>query len=145
REVYGRMDISVATTEGEHTAPPSEAPPPSAEPSPANRGPQRCRAGTSLPTGPDPAMVFKYMKLGGFAIIGLLLFWIVKALFFDGGPATPAVPPGPTFGLVATSPVQVTVRAKNPDGSEGEFLYSGIVTPGETKTVSRPGAVFIEA
>src|SRR5215212_5744403 len=54
REVYGRMDISVATVEaGDRTTPPPEAPPP--EPSPANRGPQRSRTGSSLPTGPDPA------------------------------------------------------------------------------------------
>src|SRR5688500_3482324 len=54
REVYGRMDISVATTEtGEQpsTPPPTESAP---EPSHANRGPQRARTGSSLPSGPDP-------------------------------------------------------------------------------------------
>jgi transcriptional regulator with XRE-family HTH domain len=146
REVYGRMDISVATTETERTASTPESPAP--EPSHANRGPQRSRAGTSLPTGPDPAVVFKYVKIGGIVVIGVLLLWIIQALFFSGGiPAGggQTLPRGPTFGLVATSPVQVTVRKKNPDGSEGEFLYSGLVSPGETKVVARPGAVFIEA
>src|SRR6185295_10270423 len=56
REVYGRMDISVATVEsGDRTASPPETPL-SPEPSPANRGPQRARTGSSLPTGPDPAV-----------------------------------------------------------------------------------------
>jgi transcriptional regulator with XRE-family HTH domain len=148
REVYGRMDITVATTEaGDRTPPPPEPPPP--EPSPANRGPQRGRTGSSLPTGPDPAVVFKYMKIAGAVVIVVLLFWILKALFFNGGSSPGArsgqtVSRGPTFGLVALSPVQVTVRKKNPDGSEGEFLFSGLVSPGETKLVSRPGAVFIE-
>jgi transcriptional regulator with XRE-family HTH domain len=147
REVYGRMDISVATTEtGDRASPPPDAPPP--EPSPANRGPQRGRTGSSLPTGPDPAVVFKYVKIAGAIVIVVLLFWIVKALFFggssSGGRPGQSVPRGPTFGLVALSPVQVTVRKKNPDGTEGEFLFSGLVSPGETKIVSRPGAVFIE-
>jgi cytoskeleton protein RodZ len=152
REVYGRMDISVATSEAaDRTAPAPETPSqPPPEPSPANRGPQRSRTGSSLPTGPDPAVVFKYVKIGGAVVIVVLLFWIVKALFFSGGTASGARPgqsvaKGPTFGLIATSPVQVTVRKKNADGSEGEFLFSGLVSPGETKIVSRPGAVFIEA
>jgi hypothetical protein len=45
---------------------------------------------------------------------------------------------------VALNPVQVTVRRKNPNGTEGETLFSGAVTPGEVKVVPRPGAVFIE-
>jgi transcriptional regulator with XRE-family HTH domain len=144
REVYGRMDISVATSEAERVAPPPETP--ASEPSHLNRGPQRSRASTSLPTGPDPAVVFKYVKIGGIVAIAIVLVFVLKALFFDGMPSRPGqVPRGPTFGLIASSPVQVTVRKKNPDGTEGEFLYSGLVSPGETKIVARPGAVFIEA
>ena len=150
REVYGRMDISVATSDtADRSASPTDSPPPPPEPSPANRGPQRSRTGSSLPTGPDPAVVFKYVKIGGIAVIVIVLFWVVKALFFTGGTSPTArpgsVPRGPTFGLVATSPVQVTVRKKNPDGSEGDFLFSGVVSPGEPKIVARPGALFIEA
>jgi cytoskeleton protein RodZ len=144
REVYGRMDISVATSDtADRPAPPAETPP-APEPSPANRGPQRSRTGSSLPTGPDPAVVFKYVKIGGIVVIAIVLLWILKSLFFSGG-STPTVPRGPTFGLVATSPVQVSVRKKNADGTEGDFLFSGLVKPGETKIVSRPGAVFVEA
>src|SRR5262245_56264750 len=48
REVYGRMDISIATADSsDRNAPPTDSPP---EPSPANRGPQRPRPGSSLPT-----------------------------------------------------------------------------------------------
>jgi transcriptional regulator with XRE-family HTH domain len=149
REVYGRMDISVATVEaGDRAAPPAETPPPP-EPSPANRGPQRSRSGSSLPSGPDPAVVFKYVKIGGIVVIAILFLLILKALFTggrapSGTPAAATTPSGPTFGLVALSPVQVTVRRKNSDGSEGEFLFSGAVTPGQIKQVSRPGAVYIE-
>jgi transcriptional regulator with XRE-family HTH domain len=146
REVYGRMDISVATTEsGDRSAPPPEAP---LEPSPANRGPQRPRTGSSLPTGPDPAVVFKYVKIAGIVVIVILLFWVLKAIFFggsSGGRPSAGTPRGPTFGLLATSPVQVTIRRKNADGGEGEFLFSGLVKPGEVKTISWPGVVYVEA
>src|SRR5687767_8537578 len=83
REVYGRMDISVATAEAGADRPPAptEAP---IEPSHANRGPQRPRTGSSLPTGLDPAVVFKYVKIGGIVVIALLSLWILKALFIDG-------------------------------------------------------------
>ncbi|WP_414663995.1 helix-turn-helix domain-containing protein [Horticoccus sp. 23ND18S-11] len=148
REVYGRMDISVATTEaGDRTPPPTE---PAPEPSHANRGPARPRTGSSLPTGPDPAVVFKYVKIGGAVVIVIMLFFVVKALFTGRKPSPSPTPApavatrGPTFGLVALSPLQVTVRKKNSDGSDGEFLFSGQVTPGDTKIVSRPGAVYIE-
>src|SRR5687767_7597658 len=105
REVYGRMDITVATAEtGDQATPPAEASP---GPSPANRGPQRPRTGSSLPTGLDPAVVFKYVKIGGAVVIVVLLFWIVKAVFFSGGSAPGArspksAPRGPTFGLIAS-------------------------------------------
>lgn len=149
REVYGRMDISVATAEpADRSSATAETPAP--EPSHANRGPQRNRTGSSLPTGPDPAVVFKYVKIGGIVVIAVVLLWVLKALFLGSGTSSTArpgqsVPRGPTFGLIATSPVQVTVRKKNPDGTDGEFLFSGLVSPGEKKIVSRPGAVFIEA
>ena len=149
REVYGRMDISVATADGTERAEPPEAAP--VEPSAANRGPQRPRTGSSLPSGPDPALVFKYVKIGGIAVIAILVLWIAKSLFFSGrttkpgtGGTTATAQRGPTFGLVASSPVQVTVRRKNADRSEGEILFSGTVSPGEVKFVPRPGAVYIE-
>ncbi len=147
REIYGRMDISVASAEAPERAAP--APEPAAEAPASNRGAARPRPASTLPSGPDPAVVFRYLKIGGAVVIVILLAFIVKALFFSGSPSTPrsATPSvrGPTFGLVALAPVQVTVRKKNADGTDGEFLYSGLVTPGETKTVSRPGAVYIEA
>ena len=41
--------------------------------------------------------------------------------------------------------MQVTVRKKNADESEGEILFSGMITTGESKSIPRPGALFIEA
>jgi transcriptional regulator with XRE-family HTH domain len=149
REIYGRMDISVASTEGAERNEPASEPAP--EPSHANRGPQRSRAGTALPSGPDPAVVFKYVKIGGAVVIALLLLLIAKSLFSSGKPtpssgggASTQATRGPAFGLVALNPVQVTVRRKTAGGAEGEILFSGPVTPGEIKLVARPSAVYIE-
>jgi transcriptional regulator with XRE-family HTH domain len=146
REVYGRMDISIATAEAaERTTPPAET---AAEANLANRGTTRPRTASALPSGPDPAVVFRYLKIGGAVVIVVVLAILVKSLFFSGSRPTPRNTPaavrGPSFGLVALAPVQVTVRKKNADGTDGEFLFSGLVSPGDTKIVSRPGAVYVE-
>ncbi len=154
REIYGRMDISVATAENAERTPTPEEPVAAApEPSHANRGPQRSRAISSLPTGPDPAVVFKYMKWGGGAIIALLALLIIKSLFFGSShraTTTPATttqaPKGPTVGLNALGTVRVMVYKVGADGfSNGEQLFSAILSAGDTRSVPRPGAIFIEA
>src|SRR4051812_19963908 len=71
REIYGKMDISVssATDQAERAAPPAEEP---ADATTAGRGqgtPRYPRGSTNLPTGPDPALIFRYIKWGGGAII----------------------------------------------------------------------------
>lgn len=153
REVYGRMDISVATTPeaGDTTA--AENP---AAKVPTNSGPAQPhypKTGSSLPTGPDPAIVFKYLKWGGAAVIGVLALLLVWSIFSSGpksssskdNPMAAAPARSPTFGLEALGPVSVTVHRANPDGTDGELLFTGSMGAGEKRTVSRPGPVFIEA
>lgn len=144
REVYGRMDISVAHADAaDRNAPPPE---PVAEPSPANRGPNRPRPGSSLPTGPDPAVIFKYVKIGGIVVISVLLLWIIKALFFSS-PTPPPAPRGPTFGLVALRPVQITVALPSPSNpmADGEIIYAKTLTAGVTVRVPWPGKIYVTA
>lgn len=152
REIYGRLDVSTsaATEEPETTGPAAEAAP--AAP-PQRPSAQRTRTGSSLPTGPDPAVVFKYTK-GVLGIVGLLVLGLlVKVLFFPSRAEDPVkrpasattAPRGPVLGLVATSPVQVNIRRKNADETEGEVIYAGMMSAGESRTVPRPGALFIEA
>lgn len=150
REIYGRMEVAVpAAEETEPSAPLEEA----TAAAPARPSPPRTRTGSSLPTGPDPALVFKYTKwvlIGlGVIVVGL----VAKALWPSGKPAgtaaTASAPaatsPSPMLGLIATNPVQVTVRRKNADESEGALVFSGMLNPGEAKSVPRAGALFIEA
>lgn len=154
REVYGRMDITVASTgeAGDRAAPPSESASP--EPSHANRGP-RPRPGSSLPTGPDPAVIFRYLKWGGIGLVAIIAVTMVWNLFSGSKPAAPAAGTapaaagssvaarGPVITLVALRPVRVTVQRKNADESYGETLFEGTVLPGEPKVVARPGALYI--
>jgi cytoskeleton protein RodZ len=155
REIYGRLDVSLATPDE------AEAPPATAEDAapaaPAPRPPPaRARTGSSLPTGPDPAVVFKYTKWISIGVGVFVVLLIVKAVWPTSKPAEPTAKPAaassaasptssPTLGLVALSPVQVTVRKKNADESEGELVYTGMLATGEAKSVPRSGALFIEA
>jgi hypothetical protein len=46
---------------------------------------------------------------------------------------------------VATREVKVTIRKKNADGSEGEFVFSSVLGAREQKTIPWTTALFIEA
>jgi transcriptional regulator with XRE-family HTH domain len=151
REIYGRLEVSTSTPVTDETAPAPAEEATSAAP-PPRPSPSRSRTGSSLPSGPDPAIIFRYAKWAAAAIGALVLLLIIKSLLPSSKPvATPppaAVAPtakAPTLGLVAENPVQVTVRKKNADESEGEILFSGMITTGESKSIPRPGALFIEA
>lgn len=155
REIYGRMDISVASAADttDRAAPPEE--PPAENPlTRAPNQPRYPRGGTALPSGPDPALIFKYIKWGGIAVIALISLLVIKTIFTGNTPAPSAgTPPSrntvasrdPTIGLIALNPVHVTVSRKNPDESDGEVIFSGMLATGESKVVARPGALYIQA
>ena len=64
RDGYGRTPIVPGTTEaGEHAAPPILDG--SLDSSTGRTAPRKRSSAPSLPTGPDPAVVFKYVKIGG--------------------------------------------------------------------------------
>lgn len=159
REVYGRMDISVASTHDAAdrgaTAPETVSPEAAATARSQPRFPRG--TGSSLPTGPDPAVLFKWFKIGG-AVLGILVILVVINALLSGRrsstppanthPATAASAPSstePSVGLVALGTVQVTVYKKNADGSYGDVLFDGVVLPGDTKVVPRRGALYIKA
>ena len=164
REIYGRMDISVATAgePSDRAAPPPDGAP-AAEPAP---GPARAQpryprgSGPTLPAGPDPALVFKYVKIGGVAVIVLLVLLVLKALFSGGKTATPpasattsrpatnSAPAAnePALVLTALAPVHVTVERTNADYTQhGELLFDGTMARGETRSISRVTALTITA
>lgn len=158
REVYGRMDVSVASAdERGETVIAEEAPPPQV----AHRQPAISR-GASVSAGPaiDPALLFKLGKWAAYALIVLLFIWGVKAIISPAGspaaarnPAAVAKPPVAvpaverTITLVALDTVRVTVVARNDDDTEGEEIFRGTLARGQTREVPwpGPGSIFIKA
>jgi len=163
REIYGRMDVSIAsadergeaataTTVSEESAP--TAPPP------ARRVPHVPRRGAPASTnGIDPALVFKIGKWAGGALIAVVVIWGAVSLF-KGTPGERAPKPAaavaalasaptpvaePTITLVALDTVRITVDRKNPDASHGDVLFQGTLLRGQTQIVSKPGAIYITA
>jgi cytoskeleton protein RodZ len=161
REVYGRMDITVASKEETTERPTGTEESQPAEAGAARPAQARSRSATSLPTGPDPAIVFRYIKWGGVIVILLLVVVIIKSLFNDRPSATPprpstaapttATPPvaaptrGPaerTMTLHALNTVTVRVNRKHGE-DEGEELFNGTLRRGEQHALTFTGGIYI--
>lgn len=150
REVYGRMDISVASAGDpqERAAPPEE---PAATASPERPQPHYPRTSSSLPTGPDPAVIFKYVKWGGIALIVLVAALILKSFLGgvssrDGAASGQAGTAGAaeTFTLIAKDVVFVRVNQLM-DKTEGAEIFRGTLARGQTQTLPWIGPVRINA
>ncbi len=161
REIYGRMDISVATAgePSDRAAPPEDTAP---EPAPARAQPRYPRGGSpNLPTGPDPALIFKYAKIAGAVLLVLIVVLVAKSLMSGSGnsatpvtnpargAATTATPaPAPTertLTLVALDVVTVRVNHLIGDDTDGESIFQGTLTRGQTQVVPWPGPINIWA
>jgi cytoskeleton protein RodZ len=143
REVYGRMDVSVASAEERPeraSAEPAAAA--AAETARPSANPLRPRGTTDAgpPSRVDPNLLYK----GGLALAGLigviLIIWLVRSIVSGGAPreaekpapaaaATPAMtnpaPGGATdagITFVAVNPVNVTLKLK-----DGRIIYQGLL------------------
>jgi transcriptional regulator with XRE-family HTH domain len=155
REVYGRMDISVATAgEGsDRAAPPGDEP---AAPPAARTQPHFPRGSSSLPSGPDPAVIFKYVKWAGAAAVVIVLLVLAKSFFSGGSAASSAAQraapppvvqtaPEPTITLIALDTVRVKVATATANPADSVELFQGTLVAGQSQVVKKPGAVFITA
>ncbi|MDO8540238.1 MAG: helix-turn-helix domain-containing protein [Opitutaceae bacterium] len=156
REVYGRMDITVATaTEKSERGPTTEEATP--ETVQARPQPHYPRTGSSLPKGLDPAVVFKYVKWGVIAVVVIVVLLVVKSMI-TGGTAPSASRAsgagssgGPSSGeqtitLVALDTVVVRVCYKNADGSEGaDVIRNTTLRQGQTLAVPWTAPIYIHA
>lgn len=156
REVYGRMDISVAssderssepTSSGENADNSSET---ALRPTPMNRN------GNNLPKGPaiPPTLIFRG-GIGLAAIIVLfLLYWGISSMIGGDDKASPKTKAGTTavsnnentISLIALNSVRVKVTTKNEDGSPGEVIFPDTtLAAGEIRTIAKPGPILIWA
>jgi transcriptional regulator with XRE-family HTH domain len=153
REIYGRMDLSIASA-GSSVQDAAAESGPAAEGGGADSAESRPRKfakiGTSLPEGTylDPRLVAKLVKIAGGIVLAGLVLWGVISLTRSGSTKTAAVPPPaePTITLVALDAVRVHIEQKNSDGSVGPVvLPETTLVRGETRVVPRRGALYISA
>ena len=153
REVYGRMDLSVATTEGSsESAAPSA---PEASPAPARSHPGAfALGGGNLHQGSqmDPAVIMRIATGAVALLVVVLIIWGVKSMISDGrakkavATTNLQVAPESTITLVAVNPVSVQVSIKNTDGSPGEIILPNTpLARGEQRSVPWHSALFITA
>jgi cytoskeletal protein RodZ len=138
REVYGRMDVAVSSSDerGETAA---ESVAVEVAHRPHTRFP---RPGENLPKTPaiDPALMFKAGKILLFAVGLLAVIWIIRSLSAPGTPATApqrasapvaaeASGPAASVAVVALEPVRIKVVRK----SDGVELFQGPLQAGERR------------
>jgi cytoskeleton protein RodZ len=154
REIYGRMDLSVAsgpsaTAAEAQPAPAEEGAAP--EPQPPRRMPQPFRNNMPSPGIPlDVIIKFAFIIIIA-ALLIVLLSWGVKEVFFTTAKkaqstvvtgeitAAPQPVPDQTIILTALGPVEVQVKTV-PDE---RLIYRGTLAAGDRIPVSKHGAVFI--
>ncbi len=155
REVYGRMEVSVASS-GERADRSGSPAPETASAEPQRNQPKQSRSRTNLPAAPllDPALVLKTAKIAGIVLVLVLVLWGAKSII--GGltgtsdttkpaalpPVGSQVPAEPTITLVATNTVRVKVVAV---ADERVLLPDTTIVRGQSKTLPWPGELYITA
>lgn len=159
REIYGRMDVSIATADerGDAKVPsPDEAPPPAAAPR-RSTGAGR-RVGSAPGVSIDPAFVFKAGKWAGIGLVVVLVIWGVVALFSGASSdratktaanSAPQNTAASNAGPVASEPTITlhaidTVRVKVVTVADGSVLLPDTtLVRGQSQTVPKPGPIYI--
>jgi transcriptional regulator with XRE-family HTH domain len=164
REVYGRMDVSVASADDR----PERAGTASAEPSPSELSRHPSNVGqaphvlrnhaTGLPPASSisPNAIFK----GGIVLVCVLAFFLIiwaMVSLFGGGSSRPAerVPAQApvvsaaaeaTINLIALDSVGVRVSSLTDDGKNSvSVLFEGTLNRGQVQSVPWPGKIWIQA
>lgn len=162
REIYGRMDVSIASADERNAEKAMPVEEPAGAVDKTHRAAGLGRSGSSLPAGPaiPPQLIFR----GGIALIVIvvlvLVVWVIKAIISDPTPVTNRQATGQSHmaGLSTTQgPVQVsadnsvtlialdTVRVKVVQDSDNRELFQGTLSRGQTQVVPKRGAIYITA
>ncbi|HSI08790.1 MAG TPA: RodZ domain-containing protein, partial [Rariglobus sp.] len=148
REVYGRMDISVATAKAGNVAEAPASSPnvmPGADVVPADKNPATFRPRAPGGLNIDPNLLIKGgALLGGVVVLVLLLIWGIGAISHSRSTEDNVtwVKPQPgerTLGLVGAS---ATTLVTATDAS-GTILFSGPLKAGEIRPLPRNSAITI--
>lgn len=149
REIYGRMELSVASAKDVPAAPePATNQTPQAPAEPVTRNPATFVPPRATGLQIDRDLVIKGAALVAGAIILIVgIVWGISALTSGGdSPATPAPKSNTaqrTITLVALNSVEVRVVNRNPDMTEGSVIYTGTLARGQSQEVPWPGPILI--
>lgn len=153
REIYGRMEVSIASADERNAEKAAAAPEPQPAAEPAHRPSGLGRSGSSLPVGPaiPPQLIFR----GGIALVAivviLLVVWVIKAIVTDPTPVTSRPAPAAAAPVQMTTDSTVTlialdtVRVKVVQDSDNRELFQGTLARGQTQVVPKRGALYITA
>ncbi|MBI5381227.1 MAG: helix-turn-helix domain-containing protein [Opitutae bacterium] len=148
REVYGRMDLSIASAGGNKDAGPATGSVADGAEGGDSRPRKFAKIGTSLPEGPyiNPRLVMRIAMISGGALALALIIWGIAAMT-RGGSAKTAAPTRTAaktermVTLVALDTVRVEVNQKSVDGTVGESIFQSTMMRGETHSVPWRGAL----
>jgi transcriptional regulator with XRE-family HTH domain len=156
REIYGRMDLSVASgssaTAAEAQPTPATTEPAAPEPQPPpRRMPQPFRNNMPGPGVPLDVIIKFAVIIIAAALLIVIIGWGAKAVFFTSakkpqsiittgelGPA-PQPLPDETITLTAVGPVDVQVKQE----IDNKIVYRGTLAAGDRIPIVKRGAVFI--
>jgi cytoskeleton protein RodZ len=154
REIYGRMDLSVASGPSSATAveaqpdPAAESAAPEQQP-PPRRMPQPFRNNMPSPGVPIDVILKFAVIIVVAAILVLFIGWGAKEVFFTAAKKPPTVVTGEivaaqplpeqTIMLTALGPVDVQVKQE----IDGKIIYRGTLAAGDRIPIVKRGAIFI--
>jgi transcriptional regulator with XRE-family HTH domain len=148
REIYGRMDISIASASGSKKSD-TDVLPDATESSSEGDGSARprtfSRIGTSLPAVPfiEGRQLIRIVGIVAGVILLVLIFWGIKSMMSSSSSpkAKQAVtaPSEPSIVLIAID----TVRVKVVQISDGKELFQGTLVRGESRTLPKKGSIYI--
>lgn len=149
RELYGRMDLSIATAKDAAAPEPTTAPAtatPDAAPGPRNPA-------TFTPPRTPGLQIDRDLLIKGSALVAgaivliVLLVWGISALTSSDATTPTPTPKSTTaqrtISLVALNAIEVRVTHVNPDQSEGTLIFSGPLARGQTQEIPWPGPLLI--
>ena len=162
REVYGRMDLSIASSAAAKAKEPGQPQPP--EPAPAAEPSQKlgntirkfARIGTSLPEGPfiDQRVI---IKLAATVVGVLVVFGVIWGIRSVGSHSTKTEAKAPaaasaapqaahTITLFALDNVRIKLSLKrSANDDQGEQIFQGTMMRGETRTFPKNGPLYLTA
>lgn len=149
REIYGRMDLSVASHKDSAKEPDASA---GTRTSPSDDGEDRNNPATFHPKGGSPlldrGLMIKIGALAGGALVLIVIgIFTIRALTSGGGtgpkdgPQVATQPVGPTLTIVALD----TVRIKLVEESTGQELFQGTLVRGESRPFPKNGSLLLTA